>query len=82
MNIKIDAKDLRKDKEKEVVQNDIDFFEKLKQNIGYYINPKRIQDIFSSTVSAFGNIIIGVASVFFIAFFFLREQGLFFNMIS
>ena len=82
LNIKIDAKDLRKETENDVVQNDIDFFEKLKQNIGYYINPKRIQDIFSSTVSAFGNIIIGVASVFFIAFFFLREQGLFFNMIS
>lgn len=82
LNIKINAKDLIKDSEPTPIKNNIDFFEKLKQNIGYYINPQRIQDIFSSTVSAFGNIIVGIASVLFIAFFFLREQGLFFNLIS
>jgi predicted PurR-regulated permease PerM len=80
--VKIDAKDLNHHDLEDPNPLNVDFFEKLKSNIGYYINPKRIQEIFSSTISAFGNLIVGIASIFFIAFFFLREQGLFFNMIS
>lgn len=80
--VKIDASDLIQTKQELDEVNEIDFFEKLKSSIGYYINPQRIQEIFTSTVSAFGDIIIGIASVFFIAFFFLKEQGLFYNMIK
>ncbi len=84
LTIKIDASELMH--EPSVVEEDQvksgDFFEKLKENIAYYISPQHIQDIFTSTVSTFGNIIIGIASIFFIAFFFLREQGLFFNMVK
>ena len=59
-----------------------DFFTKIRENIIYYINPQRIQSLFSATFSAFGNIVIGTLSVFFIAFFFLKEQGLFYEMIK
>ncbi|MBK8633777.1 MAG: AI-2E family transporter [Saprospiraceae bacterium] len=48
----------------------------------YYINPSRIQSMFTSTVSAFGNMVVGIMSVMFIAFFFLKEQGLFYEMIK
>jgi len=58
------------------------FFEMLKRNITLYLNPQKIQDIFSSAVSAFGDIMVGVFSIFFIGFFFLREQGLFDNILT
>lgn len=62
--------------------SDQNFFEKLKNMITEYLNPSNIQSIFGSAVNAFGNIIVGVFSVFFIGFFFLREQGLFDNIIA
>lgn len=62
--------------------SDQDFFGKFKNMISDYLNPATIQSIFGSTVNAFGNIIVGVFSVFFIGFFFLREQGLFDNIIA
>jgi predicted PurR-regulated permease PerM len=62
--------------------SDEDFFGKFKNMISDYLNPATIQTIFGSTVNAFGNIIVGVFSVFFIGFFFLREQGLFDNIIA
>lgn len=63
------------------LQNDDDFFNILKNNISDYINPSAISKVFSSAVQAFGDILIGVFSVFFITFFFLREQGLLDNII-
>lgn len=83
INLKIDASDLNNlesGKKDNAVQED--FFGKLRQNLIYYINPSRIQSIFSSTVSAFGNIVVGIMSVMFISFFFLKEQGLFYEMIK
>jgi predicted PurR-regulated permease PerM len=65
--------------EKEVKE---DFFTILKQNISTYLNPVNIQLVFGNALNAFGDILIGVFSVFFIAFFFLREQGLFDNMLT
>ncbi len=59
-----------------------DFFERLRVMIPNYLNPATIQSIFGSAVNAFGNILVGVFSVFFIGFFFLREQGLFDNIIA
>jgi predicted PurR-regulated permease PerM len=59
-----------------------DFFNILKQNISTYLNPVKLQSLFGNTLNAFGNIFIGVLSVFFIAFFFLREQGLFDNILT
>lgn len=83
INLRIDASELLAVRELEKQQTeDVDFFTKLKNAIVYYINPTRIQGIFTTTFSAFGNILVGVASVFFIAFFFLKEQGLFFEMVK
>jgi len=59
-----------------------DFFEILKQNISVYLNPDNIQKLFGNVLNKFGDIFIGVFSIFFIGFFFLREQGLFINIIK
>lgn len=58
-----------------------DFFTLLEENIITYLNPANIQSIFGNTLNAFGEVFVSVFSIFFIAFFFLREQGLFDNII-
>jgi len=58
------------------------FFDVAKQNIISFINPKRIQNILGGMVGFLGNMLIGVFSILFIAYFFLREQGLFTGMIT
>lgn len=67
-----------------IVQQDPDktFFDAAKENIISFINPKRIQNLLSTMVGFLGNILIGVFSILFISFFFLREQGLFSGMIT
>ncbi|MBK6564504.1 MAG: AI-2E family transporter [Saprospiraceae bacterium] len=82
--IKIDASDLLKNKEEAIEgeEKNEDFFENLKSNMSDFLSPKLIQSVFSSIVSAFGNILVAFMSVFFICFFFLREQGLFDNIIA
>jgi len=62
--------------ELDVVQTD-DFFERAKKNIIQFFNPSRITGLFSSIVGFLGNLLITVLSVLFIAFFFLKENGLF-----
>lgn len=47
-----------------------------------FLNPAIIPKLFSTFIGFFGNIMIALMSVLFIAFFFLREQGLFHNMIT
>jgi predicted PurR-regulated permease PerM len=58
------------------------FFEILKENMSTYLNPQKIQQMFGDSLSAFGNVMVGVFSIFFIGFFFLREQGLFDNILT
>ena len=58
------------------------FFERFRKNLFTFLNPSRIPRLFTSIVGRLGNFIVGIFSVIFIAFFFLREQGLFDNMIS
>lgn len=58
------------------------FFDAAKENIISFINPKRIQNILSGMVGFLGNFLIGIFSILFICFFFLREQGLFTGMIT
>jgi predicted PurR-regulated permease PerM len=62
--------------------NQDDFFENLKKSLSDFLSPKLIQSVFSGIVGAFGNILVAFMSVFFISFFFLREQGLFDNIIA
>lgn len=65
----------------EVVHTD-DFFERAKKNILQFFNPSRITDLFSSVVGFLGNLLITILSVLFIAFFFLKENGLFTQIIK
>ncbi|HMP31355.1 MAG TPA: AI-2E family transporter, partial [Saprospiraceae bacterium] len=85
INVRIDASEIlniaNNNQKQVIVDEDSDFFKKIRENIIYYLNPRRIQAVFSAALSAFGNIAIGTLSVFFIAFFFLKEQGLFYEMI-
>lgn len=82
--VKIDASDLWKQpgNNGEDVEKSEDFFENLKRNTSDFLSPKLIQSVFSSIVGAFGNILVAFLSIFFISFFFLREQGLFDNIIA
>jgi len=56
--------------------------DRLRSNVLSFINPSRISQVISSIFGAVGNTIIGVMSVFFIAFFFLKERGLFTSMVQ
>lgn len=63
-------------------ENPDGYFGGIKQSIFDMFNPSRIQRLLSSFVGFFGNIMIAILSIFFIAFFFLKEGGLFTNMVS
>ncbi len=65
----------------EVNKND-DFFERAKKSIIEFVNPSRITGLFGSVVGFLGNLLITFMSVLFIAFFFLKEQGLFSKMVK
>ena len=65
-----------KTKATEVLNTD-SFFDRVRKNLISLVDPSLIPEIFSSVVGFLGNILIAFMSVFFIAFFFLREQGLF-----
>lgn len=47
-----------------------------------WFEPAKVVDVFSVLVSFAGNLIIGLFSVIFISFFFLREEGLFKETVS
>lgn len=85
INLTIDASDLLSKGQINDTENNArnnDFFIRLRENIIQYINPSKIQELFTSTFAAFGNVLVAFLSVFFIAFFFLKEQGLFFEMVK
>ncbi len=58
------------------------YFGGVKQSIFDMFNPSRIQKVLSSFVGFFGSIMVAILSIFFIAFFFLKEGALFTNMVS
>lgn len=85
VNVKIDASDFLEKKileEEEDLHKELDFFDRLRLKLTHFLNPQLIQGIFTSTIGTFGDIVIGLMSVLFIAFFFLKEQGLFYDMIK
>ena len=59
-----------------------EFFELIKNNLFHFFDPSRIPQLFGSIVGFFGNLIITLFSVLFIAFFFLKEDGLFSGIIK
>ncbi len=68
--------------QKEEDEQSHSFFDNVKSNVYSFLDPSQIPKVFGSIVGFFGNLLIALMSVFFISFFFLREQGLFANMIS
>lgn len=56
---------------------DVYFLDNIKNAAMTYLNPENIQKGLRSTFNAMGNILVDIFSVFFISFFFLKEQGLF-----
>lgn len=66
---------------KGMVWNNSSLENMLEESLKNSFNPGKIGTFFSSLLSAAGSIIIGIFSVVFITFFFLREQGLFVNFI-
>jgi len=74
--IKIDGSQLH-DSGNETEVERLTFFEQAKGNLYEFLNPSVIPQLFKSVVGTLGNFLIGLMSVLFISFFFLKEQGLF-----
>jgi len=55
--------------------------QQLHKTFSEWFEPARIGNFFSSLVAAAGNIFITLFSIVFITFFFLKEQGLFVNIL-
>lgn len=74
------------DRQEEHASEDPDFsdsyIDRLRKNVITFINPSRISQVLTSIFGALGNTLIGIMSVFFIAFFFLKEKGLFTSMVQ
>ena len=58
------------------------FFDQVKLNLLKFFDPSRIPQLFTSVVGFFGNLLIAILSIFFIAFFFIKEQGLFSQIVK
>ncbi|MFQ5446521.1 MAG: AI-2E family transporter [Saprospiraceae bacterium] len=56
--------------------------QQMQETFSIWFEPKSIGKYFASIISAAGSILLGVASVVFITFFFLKEQGLFVNFVA
>lgn len=81
--IKIDGSKLNDENPKEGEEYErVTFFEQAKSNLYGFLNPSLIPKFFTSVVGTLGNFVVGLMSIFFIAFFFLREQGLFNTMVA
>lgn len=80
--IKIDGSDLNNEKNQVQEEERLTFFEQAKSNLYEFLNPSIIPQLFKSVVGTLGNFLIGLMSVLFISFFFLKEQGLFNTILS
>ncbi len=56
--------------------------EKIQKRIFTAFNPGQISQIFSTLIGFMGNLLIAIMSILFIAFFFLKEQGLFLDALQ
>lgn len=59
------------------VSSDESLEDLLQKSMTGYFNPGGIADFFAEAISVAGNLMIGIFSVMFISFFFLKEEGLF-----
>lgn len=58
------------------------FFDKVRENIYSFLDPSKIPELFGNAIGFFSNLFIAIMSIFFVSFFFLKEQGLFSSIIS
>lgn len=58
------------------------FFDKVRENIYDFLDPSKIPELFGNAIGFFSNLFIAIMSIFFVSFFFLKEQGLFSSIIS
>ena len=56
--------------------------EKIQKRVFAAFNPAQIPALINSIVGFMGNLLIAIMSILFIAFFFLKEQGLFSNVLE
>lgn len=56
--------------------------EKIQKRIFTAFNPGQISQLFSTLIGIMGSLLIAILSILFIAFFFLKEQGLFLNALQ
>lgn len=79
--IHIDNESIYQEKQTEAAAAEDDNLLDLKKGLTKFFDPSIIPGLFSSFVGFFGNMLVAVMSILFIAFFFLKEQGLFNQMI-
>ncbi len=58
------------------------YLDRVRKNLIGFLNPSRISQVLTTIFGALGNTLIGVMSVFFITFFFLKDKGLFNQIVS
>lgn len=80
--VNVHEADQQSEEKIEPVDSNQTFFDIAKDNIISFINPKRIQNLLTVMFGFLGNMLIAVFSIFFISYFFLREQGLFTGMVT
>lgn len=68
--------------EQEVLVEEDDILHQIKESIISLFDPSRIPKFFGSAFGFLSNTLIFILSVFFISFFFLKEEKLFLNMVS
>ena len=61
---------------------EVPFLQKLRDDAFKILDPSQIPKILGSFVGFFGGVLVALMSVLFIAFFFLKEKGLFVRMVS
>lgn len=82
INLVIQIEQPNRDHMLEETPSETSYFEGIRSNIFEMFNPSQISKLISSLLGFFGGFVITLMSVFFIGFFFLKEQGLFTKMVS
>ena len=64
------------------IEESDDFFARIQKSLYKYLNPSKISVVFGNILGFFSNFLIAILSIFFIAFFFLKEVGLFDRIVT
>ena len=80
-NIKLDIH-IEQEKPIQTVEKPLSSLENLQKKVLTFLNPSRLPNLFGSLISFASDLLIGILSVLFITFFFLKDQGLFVNFVK